>query len=83
MRMGVQSRLVLAKLGCDMRAAYDTVLRGAFPRSIGRRVDRLPGRHDVIDVRTVRPVVIATLDSGRGASESAAAFMADDGGPLL
>jgi hypothetical protein len=83
MRMGVQSRLVLAKLGCDMRATYDIVLSAALPRSIRKRLDRLPGLHDVIDVRTVRPVRIAAQEAAGRAPEMPGTFIADDGGPLL
>ena len=45
--MGARSKLVLMKLGYDLRRVFDDTLRAAVPRSIAKRLDRLPGSRDV------------------------------------
>ena len=42
--MGAQSPLVMAKLGFDLRSAYDELLRSPLPEHLRRLIERLPGR---------------------------------------
>ena len=82
MQMGPRSRLVLAKLGADLRALYDDVLDATLPRDLRKRVERLPVLRDVIDVRTVRPA--SPADAAPPAKgQRPPNFIVDDGGPLL
>jgi hypothetical protein len=54
LKLGPRSRLVLAKLGFDMRASYDDLLKDPLPDSHTSLVKQLPGQHDVIDLGTDR-----------------------------
>ena len=45
--MGARSKLVLMKLGYDLRRVFDDTFRATVPRSIAKRLDRLPGSRDV------------------------------------
>ena len=51
MPLGVRSRLVLEKLGFELRRLYDDLLSAPFPRSIRKRLDRLPETRDVVKLR--------------------------------
>jgi hypothetical protein len=50
LKLGPRSRLVLAKLGFDMRASYDDLLKGPLPDEHTSLLKQLPGQHDVIDL---------------------------------
>jgi hypothetical protein len=51
-RLGPRSKLVLMKLGFDMRSYYEDVLHEPVPSHLMPLVERLPGAmRDVIDLR--------------------------------
>ena len=54
LKLGPRSRLVLAKLGFDMRASYDDLLKEPLPESHTSLLKQLPGQHDVIDLNSHR-----------------------------
>lgn len=82
MPQGVKSKLVLAKLGFDMRGAYDEVLTEPLPRSIRKRVERLPGPHDMVDTRPREPANAVQAAQPEPEPSLPGGFIADDGGPI-
>ena len=80
MAVGARSKLVLAKLGHDLRGAYDEVLSAPLPPSIAMRAHRLPGLHDIIDLGAAPQPWLAAPEANDAAAHS---VLVDDGGPIL
>ena len=55
--LGPQSKLVLMKLGFDLRSHYDDVLQEPVPDQLKPLIERLPGdtARDVIDLEKSQP----------------------------
>jgi hypothetical protein len=53
-RLGPRSKLVLAKLGFDMRESYDDLLKEPLPERHAMLLKQLPGQHDVIELDSRR-----------------------------
>jgi hypothetical protein len=82
MPQGVRSKLVLAKLGFDMRDAYDDVLTEPLPKSIRKRVERLPGPHAMVDSKPREPAKAVQAAQPEPEAALPDGFIADDGGPI-
>ena len=54
LKLGPRSKLVLAKLGFDMRASYDGLIHEPLPERHASLLKQLPGQHDVIDLDSER-----------------------------